>query len=105
MKAFQQWVKPNVAIERCQELTPREWEVLELMVAGMKNRFIAQELGISTKTLDIHRANITRKLKVRPVAYWTVYCPARLAEAEGKATFKREHDEPWRVRMAARAKR
>jgi two-component system response regulator TtrR len=38
------------------------------MVAGKKNRQIAEDLGISTKTLDIHRANIMRKMQTKTVA-------------------------------------
>ena len=53
---------------RFASLTPRELEVLDLMVAGKKNRQIAEELGISTKTLDIHRANILRKMQTKTVA-------------------------------------
>lgn len=43
-------------------LTPREREVIVRMAYGWKNRAIAAELGISTKTLDIHRANVQRKM-------------------------------------------
>ena len=49
-------------------LTSREVEVLDLMVEGKKNRKIAEILGISTKTLDIHRANIMRKMGTKTVA-------------------------------------
>jgi two-component system response regulator NreC len=44
------------------DLTPREREVLELIAEGMTNAEIAQELVISTKTVDRHRENIMRKL-------------------------------------------
>lgn len=53
---------------KMQMLTPREIEVLDLMVSGKKNRRIADELGISTKTLDIHRANIMRKMHTKTIA-------------------------------------
>jgi len=53
---------------RLSNLTPREVEVLDLMVAGRKNRKIAEMLGISTKTLDIHRANIMKKMQTKTVA-------------------------------------
>lgn len=43
-------------------LTPRELEVLETMATGLKNREIAKKFKISGKTLDIHRANIMKKL-------------------------------------------
>jgi len=62
-EAERQAVAPRFA-----SLTPRELEVLDLMVAGKKNRQIAEQLGISTKTLDIHRANILRKMQTKTVA-------------------------------------
>ena len=43
-------------------LTDRERQVADLMATGMKNRKLAEQLGISTKTLDIHRTNVKRKL-------------------------------------------
>jgi two-component system response regulator FixJ len=46
-------------------LTEREHEVASLMASGEKNKNIAAKLGISTKTLDIHRANLKWKLKTR----------------------------------------
>jgi two-component system, LuxR family, response regulator FixJ len=53
---------------RFETLTPREVEVLDHIVAGEKPRNIAAQLGISPKTLDIHRANIMRKIRTRTVA-------------------------------------
>lgn len=58
----------NAVAPKIESLTPREIEVLDLMVSGRKNRKIAEELGISTKTLDIHRANIMRKMQTKTVA-------------------------------------
>jgi two-component system, LuxR family, response regulator FixJ len=64
----------NLASERqavapkIESLTPREIQVLDLMVAGIKNRKIAADLGISPKTLDIHRANILRKMQTKTIA-------------------------------------
>lgn len=49
-------------------LTKREREVMELVVAGNLNKVIGMKLGISSRTVDIHRANIMRKLNVRTVA-------------------------------------
>lgn len=48
-------------------LTERETEVVELLVAGHSSKVIAQKLKISPKTVDIHRANIMRKLNVGSV--------------------------------------
>jgi FixJ family two-component response regulator len=49
-------------------LTGREREVMELVVAGNSSKVIGMKLGISPKTVDIHRSNIMRKLNVRTVA-------------------------------------
>ncbi|RME81648.1 MAG: DNA-binding response regulator [Caldilineae bacterium] len=46
-------------------LTPRETEVLRLIALGYTNRQMAVELGISIKTVETHRANITAKLGTR----------------------------------------
>jgi FixJ family two-component response regulator len=50
---------------RLETLTRRELEVLDLMVAGMKNKAIAKRLGISEKTLDIHRSRVIDKMAAR----------------------------------------
>lgn len=49
-------------------ITQREREVVKLVAEGYKNREIAQELGISVKTIETHRANIMNKLALRNVA-------------------------------------
>ncbi|MFO0967205.1 MAG: response regulator [Gemmataceae bacterium] len=53
---------------RLDRLTRRELEVLDLIVAGKKNKDIADELQISPKTLDIHRAKVIEKMEARTVA-------------------------------------
>ncbi|MBU8536608.1 response regulator transcription factor [Falsiroseomonas tokyonensis] len=53
------------AQKRIAALTPREAEVLQGMVAGRQNKVIALELGISPRTVEIHRANLMAKLQVR----------------------------------------
>ena len=55
-------IAPEIARERVEELTPREREVAALMATGLDNRVIAVQMGISPKTLDIHRANVVYKL-------------------------------------------
>jgi two-component system response regulator FixJ len=55
-------VAPAKASEVLVTLTEREQQVAQLMSTGIKNHKLAAELGISTKTLDIHRANVKRKL-------------------------------------------
>lgn len=45
------------------QLTPRELEVLDLLVAGNSNKEIAQVLGTSPRTIDVHRARVFQKLQ------------------------------------------
>ena len=54
--------------ERMQLLTVREREIAELVVAGNLTKQIAKLLGISTKTVEVHRSRITKKLGVESVA-------------------------------------
>ena len=53
---------------RLGQLTPREREVMECVVAGRQNRVIAEQLDISIKTVEAHRAHIMEKLGVDSVA-------------------------------------
>ena len=48
-------------------LTPRELEVMNLVVAGRHNREIAEELGISARTVEVHKARMMTKLQVNGV--------------------------------------
>jgi FixJ family two-component response regulator len=50
------------------QLTQREREVLDLVVAGKLNREVAEELAISVKTVEAHRAKIMEKLEVDSLA-------------------------------------
>lgn len=54
--------------ERLAQLTQREREVLELVVAGRMNREIAETLDISIKTVEAHRAKIMEKLEANSLA-------------------------------------
>ena len=49
-------------------LTPREFEVMQLVVTGMLNKQIAGELGTAEKTVKVHRGRAMRKLNVTSVA-------------------------------------
>lgn len=58
----------KIATARLATLSPREREVLALLVEGRMNKAIAAELGISSKTVEDHRASIMRKMQVRSIA-------------------------------------
>lgn len=49
-------------------LTPREFEVMQLVTTGMLNKQIAGELGTKEKTVKVHRGRLMQKLQVRSVA-------------------------------------
>ena len=49
-------------------LTPRERQVFDLVVGGETNKSIAHRLTISEKTVEIHRANVMRKMRARSLA-------------------------------------
>jgi RNA polymerase sigma factor (sigma-70 family) len=49
---------------RLRQLTPREREVLELVVIGNPNKIIASQLGISCRTVEIHRGRVMEKMQV-----------------------------------------
>jgi DNA-binding CsgD family transcriptional regulator len=55
------------------ELSPREKEVLSLMVKGMINKEIAKTLNISTPTAIFHRNNICEKLQTRSLGRLTIF--------------------------------
>ena len=56
------------ARERVASLTPREAQVLEHLVAGRANKVIAYELGISPRTIEIHRAHVMEKMQARSLS-------------------------------------
>ena len=71
-------VETSMIRQRVQSLTDREREVLTYVVTGMLNKQIAAALGISEKTVKVHRGHVTEKLGVQSVAELV-----RLAEIAG----------------------
>ena len=53
---------------RFDTLTAREQEIMSFVTAGLLNKQIAAQMGISEKTVKVHRGNVTRKMGVRSVA-------------------------------------
>lgn len=58
----------NVIRERLKTLTPREAEVMQRVVGGQANKVIAMDLGVSQRTVELHRARVMHKLKMRSLA-------------------------------------
>lgn len=62
-------VHKSAAIRAClEQLTPREREVMDLVVTGQHNKIIADRLGISIKTVEAHRARVMEKMGAKSVA-------------------------------------
>jgi FixJ family two-component response regulator len=51
-----------------ESLTPREQEVIRLVTAGLMNKQIAAEMGVSEITVKVHRGNVMRKMKANSLA-------------------------------------
>jgi FixJ family two-component response regulator len=49
-------------------LTPREQEVMGLVTAGLMNKQVAAEMGVSEITVKVHRGNVMRKMKANSLA-------------------------------------
>jgi two-component system response regulator FixJ len=56
------------AVQRIATLSPRERDVLDGLMAGRPNKLIAYQLGISVRTVEVHRARMMERLGVRQLA-------------------------------------
>ncbi len=64
---------PADGVDRADALTPRELEVLQLIVHGKSNKDIATVLSLSANTVAVHRSNIMRALSIHNTAELVVY--------------------------------
>jgi FixJ family two-component response regulator len=58
----------SMSHQRLERLTPRELEVFNLIAAGLQNREIAGNLGISPRTVEVYKARVMEKLQCRNLA-------------------------------------
>jgi len=56
------------AQQRIESLTEREREVFLLVAEGLANKVVASQLGISERTVEVHRAQVMKKLEARTLA-------------------------------------
>lgn len=61
-------IRRKLILKRIASLTPREREVFALVVAGKANKVIAADLGVSIKTVEVHRARVMRKMNAPSLA-------------------------------------
>jgi len=67
-RAYEERLERATLQVRMAALTPREREVFELVAAGEPNKVIARHLGISFRTVELHRAHIVEKLHARSLS-------------------------------------
>jgi FixJ family two-component response regulator len=84
--AREQRVRANELRCRYESLTPREREVMQLVVTGLLNKQIAGELGTSEITIKMHRGQVMHKMKAESVVELL-----RMAEAIATTDAGRSH--------------
>lgn len=69
---------------RLRMLSPREKQVMELLLTGLPNKLIAYNLGVSIRTVETHRLHVMEKLKTRSlVAVFRLWVDAQWETADG----------------------
>jgi FixJ family two-component response regulator len=74
----------NEARGRLDLLTPREFEVMQLVATGLLNKQVGAELGMAEKTVKVHRGRVMQKLGINSVAELV-----RFVEKAGAAPFSK----------------
>src|SRR4026207_2204420 len=82
LTALREESEAQVLRSRSASLTPREREVMALVVSGLLNKQVGGELGISEITVKAHRGQVMRKMKARSLAD-LVTMAARLGVGRG----------------------
>ena len=70
-RSSEQWLQSSQRKKVCESLatlTPRELDVLKLVIAGMLNKQIASQLGTTEATIKVHRGRVMEKMEVKSVA-------------------------------------
>ena len=62
------WINQDEIVRRLEFLTPRERQVLDLVVAGETNKVVARRLAITEKTVEVHRARVMEKMHAKSFA-------------------------------------
>ncbi len=68
VRAERQRVKQAKVMRQWETLTPRERQVLDMVVTGQTNKVIAGSLDISEKTVEVHRSKVMEKMKAKSLA-------------------------------------
>jgi two-component system response regulator FixJ len=68
-KAREEEATNDDVVVRLALLTPREREVLDALVSGQPNKVIAYDLGISPRTVEIHRARVMSKMEAKSLSH------------------------------------
>jgi FixJ family two-component response regulator len=91
IRASEQWTKSSQRKEvraRLATLTPREFDVLKLVIGGMLNKQIAARLGTTEATIKVHRGRVMKKMGVKSVAELVVHAQRAGIASESTDTTK-----------------